>query len=43
MPSCFIEGILVSKELEKNLEKLKVLKEKFPKCYIANLEGKIIM
>ena len=39
---CFIEGIMVSKEIEKNQNKLTSLKEKFPNCYISNEEGVII-
>ena len=42
MPSCFIEGILVSKEYENNNEIINKLKGEFPDCYIANLDGKVI-
>lgn len=42
MPSCFIEGILVSREYENNNEIINKLKEFFPNCYIANLDGKVI-
>lgn len=43
MPSCFIEGILVSREYEKDVEKITELKDYFPNCYIANLDGKVIL
>jgi len=42
MPSCFIEGILVSREYENDDNKIKDLKTKFPNCYIANLDGVVI-
>lgn len=43
MPSCFIEGIIVSKEYEQDSSKLDKLKSYFPNCYIANLDGKVIV
>lgn len=42
MPSCFIEGILVSREYEHDSEKIEELKRYFPNCYIANLDGIVI-
>ena len=42
IPSCFIEGVLVGKILEKDNEKLQNIKEKLPNVYICNLEGKVI-
>lgn len=42
LPSCFIEGIFVGRSLEKDKEKLEELKKKFPRCYICNLDGKVI-
>ena len=42
IPNNFIEGMLVGKELEKDKSKLKELKEMFPNCYIANLNGQVI-
>ena len=42
IPSCFIEGILVNNEIEKDKEKLDKIKEIFPNCYICNIEGKVI-
>ena len=42
VPRCCIEGILVGREVENNLEYLKVLKELFKDCYICNLDGKVI-
>ena len=42
LPSCFVEGIFVGRVLEKDNEKLDVIKKKFPNCYICNLDGKVI-
>jgi len=42
MPSCFIEGILVSRVYEHDSDKIEKLKSYFPNCYIANLAGKVI-
>lgn len=42
IPKCCIEGILVGRDLEKDLVNLSKLKELFPKCYICNLDGKVI-
>ena len=39
---CFIEGIIVGRNLEKNDNMLKRLKSLFPKSYICNLDGKVI-
>lgn len=43
IPANFIEGILVNKNIEKNKSELNMIKELFPKCYICNLEGKVLM
>ena len=40
---CFIEGIIVGRDYEKDSDKLSMLKTKFPNCYICNLDGKVIM
>lgn len=40
---CFIEGVLVGRIVEKDKETLKKIKEKFPNCYICNLDGEIIV
>lgn len=40
---CFIEGIVVGRYYEKSNDKLQYLKNKFPNCYICNLDGKVIM
>ena len=40
---CFIEGILVGRIVEKDKETLKKIKEKFPTCYICNLDGEVIV
>ncbi len=42
VPSCFIEGILVSKEIENRADVIEGLKSNFPDCYIANLDGVVI-
>ena len=42
VPKCFIEGLLVSKEIENKKEIINELKNNFPDCYIANLDGKVI-
>lgn len=43
IPSCFIEGILVGRIIEKDKSKLEKLKNIFSDCYICNLDGKVIM
>ena len=42
-PSNFIEGILVGRILEKDNDKLSIIKKYFNDCYICNLDGKVIM
>lgn len=42
MNKCFIEGIVVGRRVEKDKVALKNLKEKFPKCYVCNLDGIVI-
>lgn len=43
IPSCFIEGILVGRKYENNSKKLEQIKKVFPKAYICNLDGKVIV
>lgn len=43
IPSNLIEGILVGKQYENNKNILNEIKILFPKCYICNLEGKVIV
>lgn len=43
IPSNLIEGILVNREIEKDSNKLKKIKEQFPSCYICNIDGKVIV
>ena len=43
IPSCFIEGILVGREYEKDENTLQEIKKIFPECYICNLDGLVIM
>lgn len=42
IPSCFIEGILVGREYEKDETMLNKIKELLPNSYICNLDGKVI-
>lgn len=42
IPSCFIEGILVGRDYEKDETMLNRIKELLPNCYICNLDGKVI-
>lgn len=42
IPSCFIEGILVGREYEKNEEMLNEIKSILPNVYICNLDGIVI-
>ena len=42
IPSCFIEGILIGRIIEKDETKIKKLKNIFSDCYICNLDGKVI-
>lgn len=41
-PKNCIEGVLVGRLVENNREYLRKIKDLFPKCYICNLEGKVI-
>ena len=43
IPSNLIEGILVNREIEEDSNKLKIIKEQFPYCYICNIDGKVIV
>lgn len=43
LPSNLIEGILVGRKYEKNINVLQTIKEYLPNCYICNLDGKVIM
>lgn len=43
MPSNLIEGILVNREIEEDSNKLTIIKEQFPYCYICNIDGKVIV
>lgn len=43
IPSNFIEGILVGRTYEKDEFILKEIKELLPRCYICNLDGRVIM
>ena len=43
LPACCIEGIIVGRKFERNRKKLKKLKKLFSNCYIANLDGKVII
>lgn len=43
LPATLIEGVLVGRKIEKNIEALKHIKSKLPDCYICNLDGKVIV
>lgn len=42
VPSVYIEGLCVNKEIENDKNKLKQIKELFPECYICNIDGVVI-
>ena len=42
LPSNLIEGVIVGKIIERDKNKIKYLKTRFPNCYICNLNGKVI-
>lgn len=42
VPANLIEGILVGRIYEKNIQILNEIKELLPNCYICNLDGKVI-
>lgn len=42
LPSNFIEGILVGRKYEKDIQILKKIKLLLPDCYICNLDGKVV-
>lgn len=42
LPSSLIEGIIVGRIIEKDLNKLDYIKAKLPDCYICNLDGQVI-
>ena len=43
LPNNLVEGILVGRKYEKNNKVLKHIKDKYPNCYICNLDGKVIV
>lgn len=43
LPSNMIEGILVSKNIEKDINSLNIIKNIFSNCYICNIEGRVIL
>ena len=42
VPSNYIEGVLVGRNVEKDNEMLVKIKELLPNCYICNLDGKVL-
>ena len=42
VPVSMIKGIMVSRELEKDKDSINKIRKLFPKCYICNLDGKVI-
>lgn len=43
LPMCLVEGILVGRKIEKEVESLNYINSKLPDCYICNLDGKVIV
>ena len=43
LPPTLIEGVLVGRKIENDIDKLNYIKNKLPDCYICNLDGKVIM
>lgn len=43
LPSNLIEGVLVGRKFENDLEAINKIKNKLPDCYICNVEGKVIV
>lgn len=43
LPSCLIEGVLVGRITENDKDSLEYIKSKLPKCYICNIDGKVIV
>jgi len=43
VPTNMFDGIIVSRRYEEDEKILDAIKEKFPNCYIANLDGKVII
>ena len=43
LPACLIEGVFVGRDIEKDVDSLKYIKDKLPDCYICNLDGKVIV
>lgn len=42
LPSKLIEGVFVGRKIEQDTLALEHIKQKLPKCYICNLDGKVI-
>lgn len=43
LPSNLIEGVLVGRKFEYDLEAINKIKNKLPDCYICNVDGKVIV
>ena len=43
LPISLIEGVLLSRDMEKNKDIIKIIKENLPDCYICNLDGKVLV
>ena len=43
LPSNLIEGVLVGRKFEHDLEAINKIKNKLPDCYICNVDGKVIV
>lgn len=42
IPVSMIQGIMISRKIENNLDSIKQIKKLFPNCYICNIDGKVI-
>ena len=42
IPLPMIKGIMISRNIEKEVEYISKIKNLFPNCYICNIDGKII-
>ena len=43
LPISLVDGVLVGRKIENDVESLKHIKDSLPDCYICNLDGKVIV
>lgn len=43
VPSSLIEGVLIGRKIEKNIESVDYIKSRLPDCYICNIDGEVII